>query len=106
LDFSSRFKKVREHFGISQKEMAELFEVAQRTLSNWETGRNEPSLEVLQKLYLSYRVNLNWLLTGTQQEAEIVQDYKTLDEDKQEIFYHELKTAALKAKKKKRKKND
>ncbi len=62
--FNERLKSIREFIGLNQVSFAELFEVSQRTLSNWETGRNEPSLNVLQKLHLDYNVNLNWLLTG------------------------------------------
>lgn len=67
MKINDRLKLIRETIGLNQASFAELFEVSQRTLSNWETGRNEPSLEVLQKLYLSYRVNLNWLLSGNGQ---------------------------------------
>lgn len=64
MDFSSRFKKVREHFGISQKEMADLLEVSQKSVSFWESGRNEPQISVLRRLYDLFFINPIWLLIG------------------------------------------
>lgn len=64
MDFSSRFKKVREHFGISQKEIADLLEVTQKSVSFWESGRNEPQISVLRRLYELYFINPIWLLIG------------------------------------------
>ncbi|MFA5426670.1 MAG: helix-turn-helix transcriptional regulator [Sulfurimonas sp.] len=129
MEMHERLKLIREKIGLNQIAFAEVLSLSRRTLSNWETGRNEPSLSVLQKISRDYNINMNWLITGdgkmildksdnidigyifygmantqklSQQEAEIVQDYRVLDKDDQEIFYYELKTAALKAKKKKR----
>ena len=38
--------------------------VNQRTVSNWETGRNEPSIEILNKITSLWGINPTWLLTG------------------------------------------
>ncbi|OHE17887.1 MAG: hypothetical protein A2525_05645 [Sulfurimonas sp. RIFOXYD12_FULL_36_11] len=64
MEIHERLKLIREKIGLNQTSFAEVFSVTQRTLSNWETGRNEPSLSVLQKISRDYNINMNWLITG------------------------------------------
>ena len=64
MEIHERLKLIREKIGLNQTSFAEVFSVTQRTLSNWETGRNEPSLRVLQKISRDYNINMNWLITG------------------------------------------
>lgn len=64
MEMHERLKLIREKIGLNQTSFAEVFSVTQRTLSNWETGRNEPSLSVLQKISRDYNINMNWLITG------------------------------------------
>lgn len=39
---SQRIKALREHLGMTQREMAEELEVRQQTISEWETGLHKP----------------------------------------------------------------
>lgn len=36
-------KAIREHFGMSQSQMATFLDVSPRTLQNWEQGRRQPT---------------------------------------------------------------
>jgi len=47
---SSRLRKRRQSLGIRQKDLADLSEIAVHTLSNIESGKGNPSLEVLGRL--------------------------------------------------------
>ena len=47
---SSRLRKRRQSLGIRQKDLADLAEIAVHTLSNIESGKGNPSLEVLGRL--------------------------------------------------------
>ena len=47
---SARLRKRRQSLGIRQKDLAELAEIAVHTLSNIESGKGNPSLEVLGRL--------------------------------------------------------
>jgi len=62
--FHKRFKIMRTYLGLSQTSIAELFQVSQKTVSNWERGRNEPFLHVLARFHNNYAININWLVTG------------------------------------------
>lgn len=47
---SARLRKRRQSLGIRQKDLAELAEIAVHTLSNIESGKGNPSLDVLGRL--------------------------------------------------------
>ena len=47
---ADRLRKRRQSLGIRQKDLAELAEIAVHTLSNIESGKGNPSLEVLERL--------------------------------------------------------
>lgn len=73
MEIFERIKKIREVLKISQTEFSEVFEVSQKTISNWETGRNEPPMEKLKKFAEIYNINIHWLITG---EGEMI--YKSV----------------------------
>lgn len=56
-DFAETLKKMRIKAGYSQKEVYEMFNIRQSTFSAWETGRAEPSADMLLKLCKLYNVN-------------------------------------------------
>ena len=45
-----RLREARIRKGISQKELSKEIQVAQNTISNWENGVREPSLDMLIKI--------------------------------------------------------
>jgi transcriptional regulator with XRE-family HTH domain len=47
---SAKLRKRRQSLGIRQKDLADLAEIAVHTLSNIESGKGNPSLEVLGRL--------------------------------------------------------
>ena len=64
MNFNERIKLIRKHLGLNQKEFGDILGVSQRAVSNWESGRNEPSIEVLNSISTKWAVNPTWLLTG------------------------------------------
>ena len=50
LVVSARLRKRRQSLGIRQKDLADLAEIAVHTLSNIESGKGNPSIEVLGRL--------------------------------------------------------
>lgn len=63
IKFAENLKQLRASKGLSQKDLAELLGVDQRTISAWETKICEPSLELLAKLCEIFDENFNSLLT-------------------------------------------
>ena len=116
MNSATRFKIARDCLGFTQQELANKLGFKQFKIKDIETEKQKVSPEIAESMEKNFSINGWWLLTGkgemlqdtttvvhvqlSQQEAEIIQDYRVLEKDDQDIFYHELKTAALKARKK------
>lgn len=77
----SFLKKLRQEKGVTQEQLAEVFDVSGRTVSRWETGSNMPDLSILVQLAEYYEVDIKEILNG---------------ERKGEIMNSELKETLLK----------
>ncbi len=60
--FSERLKELREEKGISQKDLGDVFHVSRTTIYHWETGKQQPSLEMLADIALYFEVTVGYLL--------------------------------------------
>ena len=119
-----RLEKIRTSLAMTGKSFAETLEITPQGYINYSKNKRDIPIPIVLKINQMFNISFDWLLTGrgemlqddieknkisisnkinshiSEKEIEIWEDYRTLDEDEQEIFYHELKTAALKAKKK------
>jgi SOS-response transcriptional repressor LexA len=59
-----RFASIRKEYGLNVKDFAASLDMEPTTLSSIETGKREPSKEVLLNLAIKYAVSLNWIFTG------------------------------------------
>lgn len=64
MNFYSRIKSIRIAKGLTQTSFAALIGVKQKTVSNWESGRNEPNIPTLEYISNKWAISLDWLLTG------------------------------------------
>ena len=53
LDFTTAIRARRLKKGYSQKELAEILNVAQQHISRWESGERKPDVESLYRLSLA-----------------------------------------------------
>ena len=67
--FASKLKKARENTGFSQMEVSRETKISQSSLAKYETGKVEPSIEILGILSDFYQVSLDWLV-GTSAHKE------------------------------------
>ena len=63
-DVGNRIKLIREKLSLMQKDFAGDLEISAPSLSEIETGRNRPGIELLIKLSKNYNVNLYYVLLG------------------------------------------
>ena len=63
-DFKIRFKILRKKLKLSQKEMAKGLGIPFTMISKYECGKIKPGADMLTKIAITYKVNLNWLLLG------------------------------------------
>jgi len=75
--FQKRVKELRE--GLTQKEFAQRIGIGYQLISDYETGRTQPSTEILDKFVNNAHVNLIWLFTGIGNKY-IDKSFKTVNE--------------------------
>lgn len=61
--FARRLREARLEQGLSQEALARLVDVAWITVSRWERGKSEPSMETLRKVALILGVDPSALLS-------------------------------------------
>ena len=63
-DFGKTIVQLRKEKGLTQKELADKLNVSDKAVSRWETGKNYPDIETLQRLAVVLEVSVNGLLSG------------------------------------------
>jgi transcriptional regulator with XRE-family HTH domain len=61
---AERFAQIRARSGLSRKAFAESLGIHPVVAGDIELGKRDPSRDVLVRLARSYRIDINWLLTG------------------------------------------
>lgn len=64
-------KELRKQKGLTQEQMAEKFNVSNRTVSRWENGNNMPDLDILIEISDYYEVDLRELLDGERRSEKV-----------------------------------
>ena len=91
--FSSRLKKARDYSGISQSEAAKTLRISQSAFAAYESGRNEPSLEMLAMISKLFAVNSDWLI-GLSSDSGINEMREILKEREQKRILDKLEKEA------------
>lgn len=60
--FGSRLRDFRKKAGITQSQLAELFNITQGAVAQWESGFTNPSIEILPKLAQILKCTVDELL--------------------------------------------
>lgn len=66
----NRIKQLRQEKNILQSDLAEILKVRQNTISNWETGRNEPDQQALYELSKFFDVSIDYILGNSDVKKE------------------------------------
>lgn len=61
--------ELRKEKGLSQKEVADILEVSDKTISKWECGEGFPSIDYLVKLSSFYKITIDEIVKGERKEA-------------------------------------
>lgn len=70
MQWNDVLRALREDKDFTQKELAQILNTTQRTLSNWENGRNQPPYEILIKYAKIFEVSTDYIL-GLSKEQKI-----------------------------------
>lgn len=79
MSIADQIRIVREHLGLSQKDIATVLNVPSTTISKYERGEIKPSADFLNTISSCLNINLNWLVCNTgemfnqpEQDAEVI----------------------------------
>lgn len=77
-DIGKNIKQLREVNKLSQEQLAEKLFVTRQTISNYETGRSRPDVEMLQKIAEVLDTDINTVIYGVEESPEQRLERKTL----------------------------
>ena len=60
----TQIKTLRENMNLTQKELADILDVSDKTISKWETSRGYPDISILPELAKALGVSVSELLTN------------------------------------------
>ncbi len=60
--FGERLKELRKERGITQKQLAGILDVSKTTICQWETMKQEPSIEMLMKLADFFHTSVDYIV--------------------------------------------
>ena len=69
-------KELRKEKGVTQEQLAEQFNVSNRTVSRWENGNNMPDLDILIEISDYYEVDLRDILNGERKQKTMEKEMK------------------------------
>lgn len=81
----TRLFELRKERGISQRNMADEFNVSQSTYNNWENSNTQPSIEQLIALARFFGVSVDYLV-GNSDDAGTISYISTLSPDERRIL--------------------
>lgn len=73
-------KKLRKQKGLSQSAFAEILHASQNTVSQWESGKREPSYEITQQIADYFDVSVDYLLGREEKTTLTTKDKKEITE--------------------------
>ncbi|MXN89185.1 helix-turn-helix domain-containing protein [Pasteurella canis] len=107
---SDRLKQILEVKGMSIREFSELTGISYRSAMNYLNEGRDPNVEGLIKIHEALGISITWLLTGkgamfqsatkesdmSNQEENLISDYRSMPENLKEAFAISFKEIALK----------
>lgn len=82
MNIAQRIKDLRLSKHLTQKELAQLLNVKPTTISGWELGRNEPSIDTLKDLAHIFNVSVDYMAGDTENQNK---DKKSIDLEKDPV---------------------
>lgn len=82
-------RRLREERGITQKELAEIISVSDKTISKWETNRGLPDIGVIEELAKALRVSLPKQESESADESHLLL-VETIDDEYSVTMQHPM----------------
>ena len=62
MSFQNNLRELRSEKRLTQQQLGEIFHVGRTTISNYETGKMEPSIKMILDISRYFEVSADWLL--------------------------------------------
>ncbi|MCD8188038.1 MAG: helix-turn-helix domain-containing protein [Ruminococcus sp.] len=72
----SFLRDLRKEKSLTQEQLAERFNITNRTVSRWENGNNMPDLSILVELAVFYDVDIREIINGERKSEDVNQEEK------------------------------
>lgn len=76
MNIGKRISELRKKKGVTQEELAKLLYVSDKTVSSWEMGRTEPSLDLIVKLSEVLECEVSYLIYGNDLKSDVETEIK------------------------------
>ena len=67
----SVIRRLRENKNMTQTELADKLGVSSKAVSKWETGKSKPTTNVIRKLAVLFKIDINELLSLKDKEMKM-----------------------------------
>ncbi len=84
-----KVKELRQEKNLTQKELAKLIGTTQASVSDWEVGKVEPSIEWLKRLSNFFNVSVDFIIGSEDDFGNVIENSEknyTLEKDTREII--------------------
>ena len=62
MNYNERIRGLREDKDMNQTQLAKAIQSTQKTISNWEKGYSEPSIEMIKALCIYFGVSADYII--------------------------------------------
>ena len=69
--FGNKILELRTQLNLSQSELADMVGVTNKAVSKWETGKAKPTTNVIRKLAVLFKIDINELLSLRDEERKM-----------------------------------
>lgn len=94
-NIGERIVGLRKKKGLTQLQLAEKLNISDKAVSKWESGRGDPSVEMLGLLSDLFECSIDYLVKGKDKVQVIEEDKKESEENQELTYVQELWNKAL-----------
>lgn len=95
-DFATRLRELRKVNNISQQKLSSYLNFGYTAIANYESGRNQPSLDTVKKIAQYFDVTVDYLIGAsdyqrrgneiTEKEAELLEIFRRMNEEEKDAL--------------------
>ena len=80
--FGKLIKKIRKENGLTQKDLADKYNVTYQAVSKWENGRNMPDISILEQMSKDFDIPIDSLVAGEYNKTTATKKTTTTKKEK------------------------